>query len=288
MAFQLIQPVDLPPYYRADDLTTPHGFFTADGGVSTGLYQSLNCGFGSQDDPALVGQNRARACQSLGLDPARLVGAFQIHGNICLTLPGPTSAMQARNTGTITTDELERADAVVTTTPGVTLSILTADCLPVLFADLDAGVIGACHAGWRGAVDGVTDSTLAAMRAEGATQITALLGPTIRQPSYQVGADMRDAVIRQSESSLLSPDQAATCFTPDPQSPPDAQKYYFDLAAYVRLRLTRAGIDRILDCGLDTYPERRPDDESPRFFSHRRATHHCEPDSGRLISLISL
>ena len=288
MAFRLIQPAALPPYYRADDVATPHGFFTAEGGVSAGLYQSLNCGFGSQDDPVLVGQNRARACRSLGLDPLLLVGAFQIHGTTCLTLDGPTTAMQARNSGTVTTDALERADAVVTTTPGVALSILTADCLPVLFADLNAGVIGACHAGWRGAVDGVTESTLAAMRATGATQITALLGPTIRQPSYQVGAEMRDAVIRQSESSPLSPDQAASCFAPDPHSPPDMAKYYFDLATYVQLRLAQADLDCILDCGLDTYPDREMDDESPRFFSHRRATHRTQPDSGRLIALISL
>lgn len=280
MSFQLDQPTGLPCYYRHDSVAVPHGFFSAEGGVSTGLYHSLNCGFGSADDPVMVQENRARAAQSLGLSSTQLAAVYQVHGTMCEVVSEATPTDR---------DALVRADGLVSCTPGVGLTILTADCLPVLLADTTAGVIGACHAGWRGACGGITSSTIDAMRSLGASSITALIGPTIRQASYQVGAEMRDAVIATSDTAMPAADIAA-CFVPD-EDDGTTTKYRFDLAAYVRARLTLDGIEAIHDCGLDTYRGNGADvtdGESPAFFSHRRATHAAVADSGRQISMIAL
>ena len=279
MPFHLTQTAGLPPSYNDADMAVPHGFFTAEGGVSTGLYDSLNCGFGSDDDAALVQANRDRAARSLGLDARAMAAVHQVHGNACVTLTGPSPRDR---------DALPRADGLVTKTPGLGLTILTADCLPVLFADPDAGVIGACHAGWRGACAGITGATVAAMRAIGASSITALIGPTIQPASYQVGADMRAALYAADDGSLPA-ETLDHCFQPDPAHDGPDERFRFNLPAYVRARLAGDGISDIRDCGLDTY-HRDPDSdgESPRFFSHRRATHAGAADSGRQISIICL
>ena len=297
MAFQLISPSDSvtspgspgsPCFYKHESVDVPHGFFTADGGVSTGLYESLNCGFGSADDAALVTANRGSAATSLGLGPDDLAAVYQVHGNDCITVTGATSADR---------DALPRADGIVTRTPGLGLSILTADCLPLLLVDTAAGVIGACHAGWRGACDGISGNTITAMKDLGADKITALIGPTIQQRSYQVGAEMRAAVIAASGNALPT-EVIADCFAPEESG----DKYRFDLPAYVRARLVADGIDAIYDCGIDTYNHSCGDSykdghagrdkskggESPAFFSHRAATHAGAADSGRQISMIAL
>ena len=161
----------------------PHGFFSAEGGISTGIYASLNCGHGSADDPALVSQNRSAAAATLNIDSPQLVAVYQVHGTTCITADAATPVYARR-------DQMIRADGIITTQPGLALSILTADCLPLLLTDADATVIGACHAGWRGTVAGIVASTVAAMQDAGAGEITAMIGPTIRQPSYQVGEDL--------------------------------------------------------------------------------------------------
>ena len=255
-------------HHKTTTARARHGFFGAGGGVSTGLYASLNCGYGSQDDPALVAQNRGRVAAAMGLTPARLAAVYQVHGtDVTVVSEG---APADRN-------QLVRADGLVTTCRGLGLTILTADCLPLLLADEDGDVIGACHAGWRGAAAGIVGSTVDSMRAAGAGPITALIGPTIRQPSYQVGVEMRDVVLARMSG-------AATCFVDDAPG-----KLRFDLARLVRLQLDRAGIDRIHDCEIDTYTGNRTDDpDSLDYFSHRRATHAADADCGRQIAVISL
>lgn len=300
MSFQLVRPSGLPCFYRHDALAMPHGFFTAEGGVSSGLYDSLNCGFGSDDDPALVHDNRSRAAHSLTIDPDQLVAVYQVHGAACESVTQPSPVAR---------DALVRADGLVTRTRGLGLTILTADCLPVLLADRTAGVIGACHAGWRGACAGITSATINAMQALGARDITALIGPTIQQASYQVGGDMRDAVIAASgaaSGAALSAASIEACFAPDEGGEGnDGRKYRFDLPAYVRARLVADGIGSLHDCGIDTYVHdgsgvrdgsgagntgagNTGRGESPAFFSHRRATHAAAADSGRQISMIAL
>ena len=173
-----------------------------------------------------------------------------------------------------------RADGIITTQPGLALSILTADCLPLLLTDADATVIGACHAGWRGAVAGIVASTVAAMQDAGAGEITAMIGPTIRQPSYQVGKDMRDEALSLSPSALR--DKTASCFL-CPMVRIISALY---LAGLVGHRLTSLGVAAVHDCAVDTYTAQNSSPDSLPFFSHRLATHRHQSDSGRQISVI--
>jgi YfiH family protein len=222
-----------------------HGFFTRRGGVSTGPYAALNCSLSGRDDPAAVRENRRRAADALGLPGTALAGLTQVHGTAVAVLdtPWPESDRPV-------------ADALVTRRPGVALGVVTADCAPVLFADPAAGVIGAAHAGWRGAVAGVLEATIDAMIALGARRgaIVAAVGPCIRQPSYEVAADLRDAV--------LARDPADARFFADGVQP---GRWQFDLAGYCAARLTAAG----------AHAEVTPHDTlalDDAFFSHRRRT----------------
>jgi YfiH family protein len=230
----------------ADTLPVPHGFFTRRGGVSTGSYASLNCSFSSQDDRGAVLENRARVARSLGADPARLLGLTQVHGNHVVTATEPWTAGQGEN-----------ADAVVTAQAGLALGIVTADCAPVLFADHGRRIVGAAHAGWRGAVAGVLEATIAAMTVLGASpdRITAAIGPCIAQASYEVGPDLRDAVLLRSAAD-------AAFFVKGRGE----DRWQFDLAGYCAARLQAAGVGHVIVTGFDTLTE------EDRFFSHRRRT----------------
>lgn len=245
---------------RAGSLRVRHGFFTRLGGVSDGLYASLNIGLGSADDRDRVLENRRRVAASLNVVPERLVTVHQVHS--------PDVARVERPVG----DDRPRADAMVTDRPGVALGISTADCLPVLFADADAGVIGAAHAGWKGALAGVLENTVAAMEALGAerSRVVAVLGPTISQDNYEVGPEFVDR---------FRADDAANerHFRPSPR----VGHAQFDLAGYAAGRLEKAGVsgERLTPC---TYADEE------QFFSYRRATHRGEPDYGRQISAIVL
>jgi len=234
----------------------PHGFLGRSGGVSAGILAGLNCGWGSGDDRESIAENRRRAVTAI-LPGAKLVTVHQVHS------PNVVEA------GDWPDDDRPAADALVTDRPGVLLGILTADCAPILFVDRDAGVIGAAHAGWRGAVAGVAASTIAAMEKLGARRdrIVAAVGPCITQRNYEVDHDFAER---------LGPDHDRF-FTDGP-----AGKPHFDLESFVVASLADAGLTRIEALGLDTYAT--PD----RFFSYRRATHLGEPDYGRQISLIGL
>lgn len=237
-----------------------HGFCGRRGGVSTGLHAGLNVGWGSEDDPAATAENRARAVAAV-LPGARLVCAYQVHSPDVVTVTEPWPE-----------DQRPRADALVTDRPGLLLGILTADCAPVLFHDARAGVIGAAHAGWKGAFHGVTNATLAAMEALGArrSDIAAVVGPCIAQKSYEVDETF--------ERRFLEAEPANARFFRAGR----ADHSWFDLEGYVALRLRAAGVGTVAMLGEDTYSQ--PD----RFFSFRRATHHGEPGYGREISLIGL
>ena len=246
--------------HRAAELQTlpgvAHGFFGRGGGVSGGVYASLNCGPGSRDEAADVAANRARIVQTLA-PGAKLVSLAQIHSGTVHTIDENWNF-----------DLRQDGDGMATALPGVMLGILTADCTPVLFADAEAGVIGAAHAGWKGAVAGVLENTVAAMAKLGANpaRIVAAIGPTISQANYEVGADLRarfDAADDRFFSASDRPDH-----------------YRFDLPGYARSRLERAGVGRIGDLGLCTYP---PDNG---FYSYRRTTHLGEADYGREVSAI--
>jgi YfiH family protein len=251
---------------RAEFLTAglpvPHGFFTRRGGVSEGPFASLNCSLSGHDRRENVLENRARAASVLGAEPAGLVGLTQVHGAECVTVDKPWRP-----------GEGPRADAAVTCQPGIALGIVTADCAPVLFADKSAGVVGAAHAGWRGAVAGILESTLAAMVALGAdrARVVASVGPCIAQASYEVGADLRDAVLGQ--------DPATTRFF-DPGVRPE--RWQFDLAGYCVARLRAAGIGLADALGADTLAQ--PDS----FFSHRRRTLAGGGQIGHQISVITV
>lgn len=236
-----------------------HAFFTREGGLSYGLYASLNGGVGSSDDPAAVAANRSRMAAELGVAPLNLLGLYQIHSADVVTARAPWAGRP-------------RADAMVTAVPGLGLAIATADCGPVLFADAKNRVIGAAHAGWKGAFSGVLEATLAAMQALGAErqEITAVLGPTISQDAYEVGPEF--------VSTFLDADSGNDRFF---QSSPRADHAMFNLPAYIGARLQRAGIGQFTDMGLCTYGDEQ------RFFSYRRTTHRAEPDYGRLISAIA-
>lgn len=251
----MIEPVEV---IRADALSgVPHGFLGRRGGVSTGLVAGLNVGLGADDDGAAVAENRHRAAQAV-LPGAQLVTVYQIHSADAVIVDDPWPQ-----------DDRPRADALVTNRPGLLLGIVTADCAPVLLADVEAGVIGAAHAGWRGAHGGVLEATVAAMVQLGAvpSRIAAAIGPAIAQASYEVDEGFRANFT----------DDAGCYFAPG-----RAGHWQFNLEAYAANRLARAGLGRIDPLGLDTYPD------DTRFYSFRRATHRNEPTYGRQFSLIGL
>jgi YfiH family protein len=239
-----------------------HAFFTRKGGVSGGLYASLNSGVGSHDLAAHVAENRTRMAAALDVPPRNLVSAYQVHSPTVVVADAPWPA-----------DARPRADAIVTRSRGLAIAVSTADCGPVLMADPQARVIGAAHAGWRGALAGIVEATIAAMERLGATRgnIRAALGPMIRQRNYEVGADLI--------SRFRAEDPGCDRFFA-----PSARDEHalFDLAGYIAARLTRAGIGEIEDLGLCTYAD--PD----QFFSFRRATHRAEADYGRHLNAIVL
>jgi len=239
-----------------------HAFFTRAGGVSPGLYASLNAGVGSADDPHNVAANRARMAAALGVAAERFLTCYQIHSPDVVVADAPWEA-QAR----------PRADAIVTGRPGLAIGISTADCGPVLFAEPDARIVGAAHAGWRGALAGVTDATIAAMERLGAARarIVAAIGPMIRQPNYEVGPDLMDRFIAADPANRRF-------FVPSARE----SRFMFDLAGYVAARLAAAGIGTICDLGACTYAD--PD----QFYSYRRMTHRGEADYGRHINAIVL
>jgi hypothetical protein len=239
-----------------------HGFFTRQGGVSGGLYASLNGGLGSHDNVSRVGENRARMAAALDVEPLNLLTAYQFHSPEVIVTETPWPA-QAR----------PRGDAVVTRSPGLAVGVTTADCGPILLADVQAGVIGAAHAGWRGALAGIAEATVAAMARLGAepNRIRAVLGPMIRQANYEVGPDLvARFAAEDGESSRY--------FRPAPRE----DHALFDLAGYIGARLSRAGVRQFEDLGLCTYAD------ATRFFSFRRSTHRGEADYGRHVSAIAL
>ena len=236
-----------------------HGFFTRQGGVSTGPFAALNCSLGGKDDPDAVRRNRALAMDALGLPPAALFGLHQVHGPRVIVLEEgwPDTARP-------------QADALVTTSAGLALGIVTGDCAPVLLADTEAGIIGAAHAGWRGAVAGVLEATIAAMQSLGARKIRAAIGPCIRQPSYEVGPDLRDAV--------LARDSADSRFFASGRR---ESRWQFDLAGYCAARLAAAG------ASVETLPHDTLADDT-RFFSHRRNTLAGGGPIGHQLSAIAM
>ena len=236
-----------------------HGFFTRRGGASSGVFTGLNCGYGSSDQREIVQINRGRVAEAMGVPETHLVGVHQIHSATAITVDGPL-------------DEKPQADALVTATPGIALSVLTADCQPVLFADRDAGVIGAAHAGWRGALDGVLAATVEAMEALGAQRanISAVIGPCISQRAYEVGPEFIEDFLAED---------------------PDYARYFangaddrmqFDLPGFGLNQLRAAGVGHAEWTRHCTYGD--PD----RFYSYRRTTHSKEADYGRLIAAITL
>ncbi len=243
------------------DLLSPirHGFFTRRGGASSGIFAGLNCGRGSSDQNEAVALNRSRVADALGVQGDSLVGVHQVHSADVVTVTGPGTAR-------------EKADALVTATPEVALSVLTADCQPVLFADTEAGVIGAAHAGWRGAMDGILEATLDAMEALGARRehTFAAIGPTISQGSYEVGPEFLEEFMEED------PDNARFFANGE------GDRMLFDLPAYGLNRLRKAGVAEAEWIRHCTYSD------PARFYSYRRSTHRGEADYGRLISAIRL
>jgi len=238
-----------------------HAFFTREGGVSGGIYASLNGGQGSEDAPDRVNENRVRMSAALGVAPERLITAYQVHSAEVVVAERPW-----------TRAERPQADGIVTQVPGLAVGVSTADCGPVLLADPAARVVGAAHAGWRGAFSGIVEATVAAMERLGAerARIAAAIGPMIRQPSYEVGPELL------ARFHAADPDNERF-FAPAPRP----EHAMFDLAGYVAARLARAGIGHVEDLGLCTYAD-------ARFFSYRRATHRAEPDYGRHVNAIAL
>lgn len=243
----------------SDALATPHGFFTRKGGASSGIFAGLNCGTGSTDQAEIVAINRARVAEAMGVAPQALVTVHQVHSARAVPVTGPLA-------------DRPEADALVTATPGVLLAVLTADCQPVLFHDAKAGVVGAAHAGWRGAVDGVLEATVEAMEALGARRadIHAVIGPTISQAAYEVGPEFFDRFRDEGPET--------TRFFANGQG----DRMLFDLPGYGLWRLRGAGVGHAEWTGHCTYRD------AARFYSFRRTTHAGEADYGRLISTIRL
>ena len=236
-----------------------HGFFTRKGGASSGVFRGLNCGPGSSDLSDAVHINRARVAEAMGVAPDRLVTLHQVHSADVVTLDAPP-------------DSAQRADALVTATPGLALAVLTADCQPILLADPQAGVIGAVHAGWRGALAGVIEATVAAMEGLGARPagISAVIGPAISQAAYEVGPELLDA--------FLAEDPANARFFANGTG----DRLQFDLPGYGLARLRAAGVERSEWTRHCTFSD------PELFYSYRRATREGEADYGRLISAIRL
>jgi len=253
-----LNPVTHPLLDRAG---VRHGFFTRAGGVSTGLYEGLNTGVGSKDDPVAVAENRRRIADHLGGVPDDLAACFQIHSAV------------ARVAESGWKGERPEGDAAVTAAPGVICAVLTADCAPILLADVEAGVVGAAHAGWKGALDGIVHSTVYAMQALGAEprRMVAVVGPCIAQASYEVGADFQDRFDHHDPGS-------ARFFA----AGESVDKRLFDLPAFVLWRLEQAGVADAAWTGDDTRTD------ATRFYSNRRAFLAGEADFGRLMSAISL
>jgi YfiH family protein len=243
-----------------DDLldAVPHGFFTRKGGASSGVYTGLNCGFGSSDQHEIVAINRDRVADAMGVAPDHMMGVHQFHSADVVTV-------------TQATTDKPKADALVTNVPGLALSVLTADCQPVLFADPVAGVVGAAHAGWQGALNGVLEATLEAMEALGADRANtkAVIGPSISQTAYEVGPAFMD--------TFLAEDQMYARFF----AQGNGDKMQFDLPAFGLMRLRGAGIGEAAWTRHCTYADEN------RFYSYRRTTHRREADYGRLISVIT-
>lgn len=239
-----------------------HGFFTRQGGVSTGLYDSMNCGFGSGDSADAVAENRARCMRKIGLEGRNLVTCYQVHSPTAVTVDAPFPVQDA-----------PKADAMATKVPGVALGILTADCVPVLFCDAKAEVIGAAHAGWKGAIGGVVEATVKAMADLGAQpdRIIAAIGPHIGHRSYEVGPEFRETFLKEGEHNEY-------LFVPSRRQ----GHWLFDIGSYVEGRLANAGVQFVQKAPHDTVAE------SARFFSYRRATLNGEKDYGRGLSAIAL
>ena len=242
-----------------------HGFFARRGGVSGGLYSSLNCGNGSDDSASNVVKNQTLVADYLGVSPDTLLTLYQIHSDKTVTVTDPWLPA-----------ERPQADAMVTNTPGLAIGVLTADCAPVLFADETRGVIAAAHAGWQGALSGVVEQTITAMCALGAERgsIIAVVGPCIGQHNYQVGPEFRDTFLSANRryESLFAP-------SPDETRP---DHWQFDLRGFVEGRLHESGLHAVSSIAMCSYAN--PD----KFFSYRRATHHGEADYGRNISAIAM
>lgn len=243
------------------DFDGRHGYFTREGGVSGGVYDSLNIGLGSKDARDAVLQNRARVAAAMGVDADSLVLPYQVHS---------ADAVIAHPQGAA---GREKADAVVTTTPGVAVGVSTADCGPVLFADATNRVIAAAHAGWRGALTGILEATLELMEDQGGDRActVAVLGPTISGGNYEVGPEFLDRFVDADPAN-------AKHFSPSER----AGHAYFDLPGYIVARLKTAGVGQAHDIGVCTYADEN------RFFSYRRSVHRGEPDYGRLVSAIAI
>ncbi len=254
-----------PGYLSAPSLRTvgvSHAFFTREGGTSSGVYASLNGGVGSKDDAAAVAENRARMAKVIGVDAAHLLVPFQIHSADALHVHAPWA-----------TGERPRCDGLVTATRGLALGVTGADCGMILFADGKNGVVGACHAGWKGALTGILESTIAAMETLGALRahIHCALGPTIAQASYEVGPEF-------VERFAATDREHARYFIPSERD----GHAMFDLPAFIAMRLERANVGSFHDLAQDTYAN----DE--KYYSYRRSVHRKEPDYGRLVSAIAL
>jgi YfiH family protein len=240
-----------------------HAFFTRQGGVSSGVYDSLNTGLGSHDDPAAVAENRARIAAVMGVEPDRLVTLYQVHSADVVTVTAPFADQENR----------PRADALVTATPGLAIATSSADCGPILLADAEARVIGAAHAGWRGALAGVAEATVEAMERIGArrSHIVAAVGPMISRAAFEVGPEVRAAFLARH------PD-AERFFSPSQRE----GRLMLDLPAFIVWRLAEAGAGKVADLGLCTYSN------EALFYSYRRTTHRAEADYGRHLSAIVL
>jgi hypothetical protein len=238
-----------------------HAFFTREGGVSGGLYDSLNGGIGSNDDPAHVAENRRRMAEAMAVTPSHFLGVHQIHSPDAVVATGPWQSPSR-----------PRADAIVTRTEGLSIGVTAADCGPILLVDPSARVIGAAHAGWKGALTGIVESTVEAMEKLGAERagIVAAIGPLIRQHSYEVGGEFVERFVEADAEN-------APFFLPAERE----GHAMFDLAGYIRMRLENAGVLMIDDIGVDTYSDER-------FYSYRRSVHRKEPDYGRHVHAIAL
>lgn len=236
-----------------------YGFFTRQGGVSTGIYESLNCGYGSDDDPAAAAENRMRVAAVFNSTPIHFANPHLIHSADALLVDTPLQAPHPK------------VDALVTKTPGVVLTVLTADCAPIALIDPMNDVVGLAHAGWRGALDGIIENTVAVMKSAGAdpANIHGIIGPCIRAPSYEVDDKVRQQFLEasQSNSHFFQPNNNA--------------RWQFDMAGFIT-RILQENIQHVYDVERDTYAEEE------HFFSYRRATHRKEPDNGRLISAVQI